>query len=118
MKIKYLSSISIPGVNCADGTVRGGSICGLFFCPEALNMDALSEIKEPCNCYIIAAPICYLNQQWMDEHRIIFLKIGRDISASRFRPSARWQCTNRAMAKAANNVLFNRLSIKMATAQQ
>lgn len=116
MKIKYLSSIAIPGVNCADGTVYGGSTCGLFFCPEALSIDALAEIKEPCSCYIIAAPVCYLNQDWMDEHRIIFLKIGRDISASRFRPSARWQCTSRAMASAANKVLLERAAIKTVTA--
>lgn len=116
MKIKYLSSIAIPGVNCADGTVCGGSTCGLFFCPEALNMDALAEIKEPFSCYIIAASVCYLNQEWMDEHRIIFLKVGRDISDSRFRPSARWQCTNRAMVSAANKVLLERAAIKKATA--
>lgn len=116
MKIKYLSSISIPGVNCADGTVCGGSTCGLFFCPEALNMDALAGIKEPCNCYIIAAPVCYLNPEWMEEHRIIFLKIGRDISASRFLPSARWQCTNRAMANAANKALLERAAIRKVSA--
>lgn len=116
MKIKYLSSIAIPGVNCADGTVYGGSTCGLFFCPEALNMDALSEIKEPCSCYIIAAPVCYLSQGWMGEHRIIFLKVGRDISASRFRPSARWQCTNRAMVSEANKVLLERAANRKATA--
>lgn len=112
MKIKCLSSIAIPGVNRADGTVQGGSTCGLFFCPGALNMDALAEIKEPCGCYIIAAPVCYLNPDWMDEHRILFLKVGRDISASRFRPSARWQCTNQAMASAANKVLLERAVIK------
>lgn len=111
MKIKYLSSIAISGVNCSDGTVRGGSICGLFFCPEALNMATLAEIKEPCSCYIIAAPVCYLNPDWMNENRIIFLKVGRDISASRLRPSARWQCTNRAMASAANKVLLERAAI-------
>ncbi|MGN1372682.1 MAG: DUF3849 domain-containing protein [Candidatus Coproplasma sp.] len=37
------------------------------------------RITEEAKRYIISAPVCYLSQEYMDEHNIIFLKTGRDI---------------------------------------
>ncbi|MGN0509594.1 MAG: DUF3849 domain-containing protein, partial [Ruminococcus sp.] len=37
------------------------------------------RITEEAKRYIIAAPVCYLSQEYMDEHNIIFLKTERDI---------------------------------------
>lgn len=41
------------------------------------------RITEEAKRYIIAAPVCYLPQEYMDEHNIIFLKTGRDVDESK-----------------------------------
>ncbi|MBE7083782.1 MAG: DUF3849 domain-containing protein [Clostridiales bacterium] len=37
------------------------------------------RIKEQADDYIIAAPVCYMSQESLEEKNITFLKIGRDI---------------------------------------
>ncbi len=44
-----------------------------------LNYDALGEIKERGNEHIIAAPDCFINEDWLQDRDITFLKIGTDI---------------------------------------
>lgn len=41
------------------------------------------RIIEEAKRYIIAAPVCYLSQEYLDEHNIIFLKTERDIDESK-----------------------------------
>ena len=38
-----------------------------------------ARIKEQADDYIIAAPVCYMSQESLEEKNITFLKIGRDI---------------------------------------
>ena len=37
------------------------------------------RIQEEADEYVIAAPVCYLSPEYLEEHNITFLKIGRDV---------------------------------------
>ena len=59
------------------------------------------RIKKEADEYIIAAPVCYLPQEYLEEHNITFLKIGRDIDESVLNPEMEIK-TRREMDKAYN----------------
>lgn len=44
-----------------------------------LDTDTFSFIEEYADNYVIAAPVCYLSDDYMEKHNITFLKVGRDI---------------------------------------
>lgn len=54
---------------------------GFYYFKDALKVDNLSRIKEQADDYIIAAPVCYMSQESLEEKNITFLKTGRDIDA-------------------------------------
>lgn len=47
--------------------------------PNQLTRDSLSQIQQQSKAYVIAAPSCILSTDFMLEHNIYFIKIGRDI---------------------------------------
>lgn len=47
--------------------------------PNQLTRDSLSQIQQQSKAYVIAAPSCILSTDFMLEHNIYFVKIGRDI---------------------------------------
>lgn len=51
-----------------------------YYFPEKLSFDTLPEIKAEAFRYVVAAPVCYIAQERLDELGIQFLKIDRDIS--------------------------------------
>ncbi len=52
---------------------------GYYYMPKGLTSQALHDIKEPCEYYVIASPVCCLSPDIKAKHRITFLKIDRDI---------------------------------------
>lgn len=68
---------SMRHISTIDGT-------GYFFMEKPLSRDLLSEIKERCEKYIIAAPAHYLSEDFLNEHNITFVKLDRDISRDIF----------------------------------
>lgn len=52
---------------------------GYYYMPKGLTSQALHDIKEPCEYYVIASPVCCLSPEIKAKHRITFLKIDRDI---------------------------------------
>lgn len=56
----------------ADGTAY-------YFLPDGLSQDTLSDIGNPAEGYVIAAPKCTLPEARLEEYKITFLKTGRDI---------------------------------------
>ena len=54
-----------------------------YYFNDKLGMDYDEpRITDEARRYIIAAPVCYLSQEYLDEHNIVFLKTGRDIDES------------------------------------
>lgn len=51
-----------------------------FYYLPSLSHDTLPEIKEKADSYIIAAPVSYLSDEYIDKHNIFFLKTERDIA--------------------------------------
>lgn len=51
-----------------------------YYLPEKLSFDTLPEIKVEAFRYVIAAPVCYIDKERLDNLGIQFLKIDRDIS--------------------------------------
>ena len=62
------------------------------------------RIKKEADEYIIAAPVCYLSQTYLEEHNITFLKVGRDIDESALNPEMEIKA-RREMDKAYNRKL-------------
>ena len=52
---------------------------GYYYMPKGLTSQTLHDIKEPCEYYVIASPVCCLSPEIKAKHRITFLKIDRDI---------------------------------------
>ena len=52
---------------------------GYYYMPKGLTSQALRDIKEPSEYYVIASPISCLSPEIKAKHRITFLKIDRDI---------------------------------------
>ena len=52
---------------------------GYYYIPKGLTSQALHDIKEPSEYYVIASPVCCLSPEIKAKHRITFLKIDRDI---------------------------------------
>ncbi|MBE5751951.1 MAG: DUF3849 domain-containing protein [Clostridiales bacterium] len=59
------------------------------------------RIKKEADEYIIAAPVCYLSQTYLEEHNITYLKVGRDIDESVLNPEMEIKA-RREMDKAYN----------------
>lgn len=59
------------------------------------------RIKKEADEYIIAAPVCYLPQTYLEEHNITYLKVGRDIDESLLNPEMEIKA-RREMDKAYN----------------
>ena len=54
-----------------------------YYFKDKLSLDnAEPRIGVEADEYIIAAPVCYLSQEYMEEHNITFLKTGRDVDES------------------------------------
>lgn len=53
-----------------------------FYYLPKLSYDALTEVKEKADGYIIAAPVSYLSDEIENKYNIFFLKTGRDIAES------------------------------------
>ncbi len=51
-----------------------------YYMPKGLTSQALHDIKEPSEYYVIASPVCCLSPELKAKHRITFLKIDRDIN--------------------------------------
>ena len=62
------------------------------------------RIKKEADEYIIAAPVCYLSQTYLEEHNITFLRVGRDIDESVLNPEMEIKA-RREMDKAYNRKL-------------
>ena len=52
---------------------------GYYYIPKGLTSQALHDIKEPSEYYVIAAPVCTLSSELKEKYRITFLKVDRDI---------------------------------------
>lgn len=52
---------------------------GYYYMPKGLTSQALHDINEPSEYYVIAAPVCTLTPEFKERHRITFLKVDRDI---------------------------------------
>ena len=68
-------------IAAVDGT-------GYFVMDKPLSHNTISEIREKCDKYVIAAPALSISEETLAEYNITFLKIGRDISESYFEKSA------------------------------
>ena len=54
-----------------------------YYFKDKLSLDNVEpRIGVEADEYIIAAPVCYLSQEYMEEHNITFLKTGRDVDES------------------------------------
>lgn len=51
-----------------------------YYYLPSLNYDALPEIKEKADSYVVAAPVSYLSDDIKDKYNIFFLKTDRDIA--------------------------------------
>ncbi|MDE6868015.1 MAG: DUF3849 domain-containing protein, partial [Clostridia bacterium] len=51
-----------------------------FYYLPKLSYDALTEVKEKADSYVIAAPVSYLSDEIENKYNIFFLKTGRDIA--------------------------------------
>jgi len=58
---------------------KDGKDTGFYYFKDALSVDNLHRVNEESDDYIIAAPVCYMSQESLEEKNITFLKIGRDI---------------------------------------
>ena len=52
---------------------------GYYYMPKGLTSQALHDVKELSEYYVIAAPVCCLSPEIKAKHKITFLKIDRDI---------------------------------------
>ena len=67
--VRYLDTVNDVGYYYIDNT-------------KGLSHSVLADIKERAERYVIAAPKCTLNYDFMTEHKISFLKTPRDVDLS------------------------------------
>ena len=79
----YAEKIELSHTRCI-GTVDG---TGYYVMDKALSNSTVSEIKDKCKKYVIAAPALNYPAETLAEHNITFLKIKRDISEIYFEKS-------------------------------
>ena len=79
----------------ADGTAY-------YFLPQGLSSDALAEIGERAEKYVVAAPNCFLPDERLREYKITFVKTDRDIPDRALYGTAR--TAKREMRRAAGKV--------------
>ncbi len=76
-----------------------------YYLPEKLSFDTLPEIKAEAFQYVIAAPVCYIAKERLDELGIQFLKIGRDIAKEDLVDYVNYMATIKKMEDAVSKVL-------------
>ncbi len=76
----------------------------------------LEFIKEYADDYVIAAPVCYLSDSYMEEHNITFLKVGRDIKPEQLenKQSAVLEMKKAVIAKNALTSVYTNMDCKEA----
>ncbi len=73
-----------------------------YYFKDKLSLDnATPRIQEEADEYVIAAPVCYLSQEYMEEHNITFLKTGRDVDEEKLFAGSDYKA-RREMERACN----------------